>query len=69
MKIVVFGDLHYPTIKETYAEMKHEGEIFFKEFLNQVFKVEADLYVSLGDLTNYGLQDQIRRDLSYHQRT
>ncbi|CAM5215136.1 3',5'-cyclic adenosine monophosphate phosphodiesterase CpdA [Ureibacillus acetophenoni] len=59
MKIVVFGDLHYPTIKETYAEMKHEREIFFKEFLNQVFKVEADLYVSLGDLTNYGLQDEL----------
>lgn len=59
VKIVVFGDLHYPTIKETYAEMKDEREYFFKQFLNQLFNIEADLYVSLGDLTNFGLPDEL----------
>lgn len=59
MKLVVFGDLHYPTIKETYADMKEERSIFFNQFLEQVFSIEADLYVSLGDLTNFGLPDEL----------
>ena len=59
VKIALFGDLHYPTIKDSYADITEERTLFFKEFLDQVFRIEADLYVSLGDLTNFGVPDEV----------
>lgn len=53
------GDLHYPTIKESYEPIEKEREDFFAGFLDAFFNLEADLYVSLGDLTNFGLVDEL----------
>lgn len=60
MKIAVFGDLHYPTIKESYNEIEPERSIFFSGYLESFFNLEADLYVSIGDLTNYGVEDELK---------
>lgn len=59
MKIVVFGDLHYPTLKDSYPDIKEVRDSFFRTFLSHIFSVEADLYVSVGDLTNFGLEDEV----------
>lgn len=59
MKIAVFGDLHYPTLKESYSEIKKDRDSFFRTFLQDFFSIDADLYVSVGDLTNYGLLDEL----------
>lgn len=59
MKIAVFGDLHYPAIQENFPDIRKTRDQFFRTFLTSFFSVEADLYVSIGDLTNYGLEDEL----------
>lgn len=59
MKIAVIGDLHYPTLKDGCAFIEESREAFYKEFLERFFAVPADLYVSIGDLTNFGRRDEL----------
>lgn len=59
MKIAVIGDLHYPTVKEEYALSQRERQDFYESFMAHFFSVPADLYVSIGDLTNFGTQDEL----------
>lgn len=59
MKIAVIGDLHYPTMKEEYALSQRERQDFYESFMAHFFSVPADLYVSIGDLTNFGTQDEL----------
>lgn len=59
MKIAVIGDLHYPTVKEEYALSKRERQLFYENFMAHFFSIPADLYVSIGDLTNFGTQDEL----------
>ena len=59
MKIAVIGDLHYPTVKEQYAFTQNDRQSFYESFLEQFFSIPADLYVSIGDLTNFGAVDEL----------
>lgn len=59
MKIAVIGDLHYPTLKDGCAFIEENRRIFYETFLERFFSVPADLYVSIGDLTNFGRQDEL----------
>ncbi|TWT07875.1 metallophosphoesterase [Planococcus sp. CPCC 101016] len=59
MKIAVIGDLHYPTLKESYSFIKKDRQLFYEIFLENFFSIPADLYVSIGDLTNFGTQDEL----------
>lgn len=59
MKIAVIGDLHYPTLKEEYALSQQERQNFYESFMAHFFSVPADLYVSIGDLTNFGTRDEL----------
>lgn len=59
MKIAVIGDLHYPALKETYAFIEKDRQTFYQVFLEKFFSIPADLYVSIGDLTNFGTQDEL----------
>lgn len=59
MKIAVIGDLHYPTVKDEYALSKRERQLFYESFMAHFFSIPADLYVSIGDLTNFGTQDEL----------
>lgn len=59
MKIAVIGDLHYPTLKDGCAFIEKNRRVFYETFLERFFSVPADLYVSIGDLTNYGRQDEL----------
>ncbi|MFD1031330.1 metallophosphoesterase family protein [Metaplanococcus flavidus] len=59
MKIAVIGDLHYPTVKEDYALSQGERQLFYESFMAHFFSIPADLYVSIGDLTNFGTKDEL----------
>lgn len=59
MKIAVIGDLHYPALKETYSFIEKNRQKFYEIFLEEFFSIPADLYVSIGDLTNFGTQDEL----------
>lgn len=59
MKIAVIGDLHFPSVKENYAFIREDRQSFFESFMEQFFSIPADLYVSIGDLTNFGSADEL----------
>lgn len=59
MKMAVIGDLHYPTLKDGCAYIEEDRQAFYETFLERFFSVPADLYVSIGDLTNFGRIDEL----------
>ncbi|MDQ0427385.1 putative phosphodiesterase [Planomicrobium stackebrandtii] len=59
MKIAVIGDLHYPELKKAYSFIERDRQTFYENFLEKFFSIPADLYVSIGDLTNFGTQDEL----------
>ncbi len=60
LKIAVIGDLHYPALEEGYVSIEEERKVFYETFLNHFFSIPADLYVSIGDLTNYGWTEELQ---------
>lgn len=60
LKIAFIGDLHYPTMDNFSESVKEARDEFYSRFLQSFFEIEADYYVSIGDLTNYGNEDEIR---------
>ncbi|MGK7376886.1 metallophosphoesterase family protein [Planococcus sp. 1R117A] len=59
MKIAVIGDLHYPALEDGYAFIEEDRKVFYETFLERFFSIPADLYVSIGDLTNYGWKEEL----------
>ncbi|RNF39856.1 metallophosphoesterase family protein [Planococcus salinus] len=59
MKIAVIGDLHYPALEEEYGFIEENRKAFYETFLERFFSVPADLYVSIGDLTNFGWKEEL----------
>ncbi|MFT8321072.1 MAG: metallophosphoesterase family protein [Bacillus sp. (in: firmicutes)] len=55
MKIVIMGDLHYPAIDESVPGLVDARANFYQIFIERFLEIDADLHVSLGDLTNFGL--------------
>lgn len=60
MKIAMIGDLHYPSIDETIPGLKEARSTFYERFIDQFLGTDADFYVSIGDLTNYGLESELK---------
>lgn len=54
MKFNVFGDLHYSENYLSLQDFSAKREAYFEEFIRTFFDHEADYYVSIGDLTNFG---------------
>lgn len=54
MRLAVMGDLHYHEIDETIPGWLEARNDFYQTFLKHFFATEADIHISLGDLTNYG---------------
>ncbi len=78
MKIILFGDYHYISdhnynkdleyydYNDDFRNMKRE----FNQFsIGEIFKEEADYYISLGDLTNVGLKDEIEGIYKFIEKT
>lgn len=60
MKIVVMGDLHYHEADETIPGWMEARNEFYRTFLGRFLELEADVHISLGDLTNYGHPSELR---------
>ena len=65
MKITVMGDLHYvqdrnyldgSLISEKFTKARNH---FFNDYIKNYFSIEADYYVSIGDLTNFGTTEEL----------
>ncbi|MCF3944055.1 metallophosphoesterase family protein [Oceanobacillus alkalisoli] len=59
MRIAVFGDLHYPELPFQDKQMEQIRNQFYEQFFQRLFQIEADYYVSIGDLTNYGTNREL----------
>ncbi|RDW16475.1 hypothetical protein CWR48_16460 [Oceanobacillus arenosus] len=58
MRIAVIGDLHYPALHEDYRFIENNRDGFYSTFIQKLFSTPADLYISIGDLTNFGLPEE-----------
>ncbi|MFH5183942.1 metallophosphoesterase family protein [Paenibacillus sp. TAB 01] len=59
MKLAVMGDLHYHEIDEAIPGWAEARNDFYQTFLKHFFTTEADIHISLGDLTNYGYASEL----------
>ncbi|TBL75128.1 metallophosphoesterase family protein [Paenibacillus thalictri] len=60
MKLIVMGDLHYHEVDGTVPEWQEMRNDFYQTFIARFFEFEADAYISLGDLTNYGYSSELQ---------
>jgi 3',5'-cyclic-AMP phosphodiesterase len=60
LRIAFIGDLHYPSMVGKNNEVKEARNEFYTRFLHSFFETKADYYVSLGDLTNFGKEDELQ---------
>nr|WP_249435790.1 metallophosphoesterase [Paenibacillus sp. Marseille-Q4541] len=54
------GDLHYHEADPTLGNWTEARDAFYKNMLHHYFSCEADLYISLGDLTNFGTKRELQ---------
>ncbi|WP_127583292.1 metallophosphoesterase family protein [Paenibacillus koleovorans] len=59
MKLALLGDLHYPHLSGDAAVVALRDS-WFGGVLKSFLDVEADIHISLGDLTNEGRADELR---------
>ncbi|SER24264.1 Calcineurin-like phosphoesterase [Gracilibacillus ureilyticus] len=59
MKFSIIGDLHFPDIDQNVEGLEAAKSGFFYSFFNHLFDSKADMYISLGDLTNYGSKEEL----------
>ncbi|WP_077297865.1 metallophosphoesterase family protein [Virgibacillus pantothenticus] len=43
-----------------HTKVKESRDEFYAKFLHTFFEINADYYVSIGDLTNFGKEDVLR---------
>lgn len=60
MRIVILSDVHFTAKKWRNDYLKQTNEWFYNDVFRRFFKQDADLYVSLGDLTHYGTINEHR---------
>lgn len=60
MRLALLGDLHYHEIDASIPGLLEARTTFYHHVLEQFLNLEADMYISLGDLTNYGLTSELQ---------
>lgn len=60
MRIAVAGDMHYPELPEENQHLKSIRNEFYLNYCRRFFSIDADLYVSIGDLTNFGTKRELK---------
>ncbi|GIP26887.1 hypothetical protein J23TS9_20170 [Paenibacillus sp. J23TS9] len=68
MKLALLGDLHYHEIDTTIPGLPEAKAAFYQNVLEQFLNLDADMYISLGDLTNYGLTSELEEIYELLQR-
>jgi Icc protein len=69
MRIAVIGDLHYPELNADNQHIAGARQEFYETFMDRFFSIPADLYVSIGDLTNYGTAEELESIYSIIRRS
>ncbi len=59
MRLALLGDLHYHEIDRSIPGLAEARDAFYRHVLDEFLNLDADLYVSLGDLTNFGLTSEL----------
>ncbi|GIP34615.1 metallophosphoesterase [Paenibacillus sp. J2TS4] len=59
MKLALLGDLHYPRLHHGTPELIRIRDRFYSGMLRQFALSRADVYISLGDLTNEGVPEEL----------
>lgn len=54
MRLVLMGDLHYHEIDKSIPGLLEARTAFYHTLLGRFMDMDADLHISLGDLTNFG---------------
>lgn len=65
LRMVLMGDLHYPSMENPSEEFLEMRERFYTRFLQRFLEVEADYHISLGDLTNQGVAEELEYVFSH----
>ncbi|SFT19110.1 metallophosphoesterase [Paenibacillus sp. BC26] len=70
MKLLLMGDLHYHEIDTTIPGLPEARTAFYQTLLEQFLNTDADLHISLGDLTNFGSAVELQEvyDLLWHEK-
>nr|WP_272914978.1 metallophosphoesterase [Paenibacillus dendrobii] len=56
----MLGDLHYHEVDRSIPGLAEARTTFYHCVLEQFLNLDADLYISLGDLTNFGLASELQ---------
>lgn len=65
MRLILMGDLHYPYLEQSNDQLLEARERFYSQFLQKFLEIEADWHISLGDLTNQGVAEEIEYVFSH----
>lgn len=68
MKIAVIGDLHYPSSSALNQTTLKNRDEFFSTFMDNFLSQEAEFHISVGDLTNFGLKEELDGIYGYIQQ-
>ncbi|MBM7564999.1 metallophosphoesterase family protein [Paenibacillus sacheonensis] len=60
MRLVLMGDLHYHEIDAAIPGLPEARTAFYHTLLDHFMNTDADLHISLGDLTNFGSPSELR---------
>lgn len=59
LRLAVMGDLHYHDADEAVPVWRNARDAYFEELIDAFLGMEADVHISLGDLTNYGTRSEL----------
>lgn len=65
LRLALIGDLHYPHIERENRELFELREGFYADFLKGFMALEADMHISLGDLTHNGIMQEFEEVYQY----
>ncbi|SIR54981.1 MULTISPECIES: metallophosphoesterase family protein [Paenibacillus] len=61
VRLIVMGDLHYHECDRSVPGLHDAHAAFYSGLLDEFLEADADLHISLGDLTNYGTAEELRQ--------
>lgn len=67
MRLALCGDLHFfdNQFVQGNEELLRAKECFYEKYLQKLFEIEADLHISLGDLTHMGTEEEFENVYQY----
>jgi len=68
MRLVLMGDLHYHEIDKSVPGLLEARTAFYHTLLGRFLDMDADLHISLGDLTNFGSSLELQEVYELLQR-